>query len=127
METSNPFSALGNKVSEFTAFETFDKPEGVGIVTMESDEVTANCPVTSAPDWYHVQVTYYPVKKCIESKTMKLYFQSFRNKGLFCEKFADQIADDVFKAIQPSRVIVRVVQKPRGGVSITASAQRGNK
>lgn len=116
--------ALGNKVSKFAGFETFDKPGNISVVSMDSDEVTANCPVTAAPDWYKVEITYWPKKKCIESKTLKLYLQSFRNKGLFCEKFADTIAEDIFKSISPVSVSVRVVQKPRGGVSITASAHR---
>jgi 7-cyano-7-deazaguanine reductase len=91
---------------------------------MISKEVTAVCPVTGQPDWYEVEIEYAPDKKCIESKTMKLYLQSFRQEGLFCEAFADKIAEDVFQAILPVSVDVRVTQVPRGGVAIVAIATR---
>lgn len=116
--------ALGNKVTEFQGFETFDRPKNVNYVEMESDEVTANCPVTGQPDWYRVEIHYSPFEKCIESKTLKLYLQSFRNKGLFCEAFSSQIVDDIFEAIHPKNVAVSVTQKPRGGVAIQSYAKR---
>jgi len=116
------FKALGNKVTEFTAFEVFDKPSHIKTIHMDSDEVTALCPVTGQPDQYTVKIVYYPKEKCIESKTLKLYLQSFRMKGLFCEAFADQIAQDIHKAVLPFEISVAVIQKPRGGVSIQGYA-----
>lgn len=118
------FKALGNKVTEFTTFETFDKPERIRDIIMRSDEVTALCPVTGQPDQYKVEINYAPAHRCIESKTLKLYLQSFRMKGLFCEAFASQIADDISLAIKPKFISVTVTQKPRGGVSIEAIAAR---
>jgi 7-cyano-7-deazaguanine reductase len=114
--------ALGRKVTTFEGFDTFSTPDGIETVTLVSDEVTSLCPVTGQPDWYKVQVVYKPASLCIESKTMKLYLQSFRNAGLFCEQFAAKIKDDIREAIQPKFVEVWVVQKPRGGVSIKALA-----
>lgn len=119
------FKVLGNKVPEFTGFETFFKPENITTVNMESNEVTALCPVTGQPDQYRVGISYAPNELCLESKTLKLYLQSFRMKGLFCEKFASTIADDIFKILKPKGVSVVVVQTPRGGVSIIANASKG--
>lgn len=87
-----------------------------------SDEVTALCPVTTQPDWYTVTVKYYPKALCLESKTLKLYFHSLRNQGMFCEDLATKIASDIAKAIKPISIHVTIVQKPRGGISITACA-----
>jgi len=114
--------ALGKKVTKFQELETFAKPKGIVEVTCISDEVTANCPVTGQPDWYKVEITYEPDKLCVESKTLKLYLQSFRNKGHFCENFAAIIAHQIYHSLNALRVQVQVTQKPRGGISIVASA-----
>lgn len=116
--------ALGRKVTAFAGFDTFPRPKNIRRVTCISDEVTANCPVTNQPDWYTVNITYEPNLLCVESKTLKLYLHSYRNKGLFCEAFASKIADDIQEALSPILVSVEVTQKPRGGVSIVASATR---
>jgi 7-cyano-7-deazaguanine reductase len=119
-----PFAlrALGHRVATFEGFDTFPRPAGVTCITMVSEEVTAVCPVTSQPDQYAVTVMYQPRGQCIESKTMKLYLQSFRNEGIFCEAFAAKIAGDIAAAIDPYSCEVTVVQKARGGISIHAVA-----
>ena len=114
----NEFSALGKKVTEFSGFDTFPAPQFCTEVEAESDEVTAVCPVTGQPDWYKITVNYRPDKLCVESKTLKLYFQSFRNEGVFCEALSTRIAQDLFEALQPKSITVTVLQKPRGGIAI---------
>ena len=126
---SGEFRFLGKGVTEFQGFDTFPTPNNVESVTMTSDEVTALCPITGQPDWYTVTISYVPRKAedgglCLESKSLKLYLQSYRNEGLFCEAFAGKIADDVFAALGPVSVVVTVDQKPRGGIGIVAKAQK---
>jgi 7-cyano-7-deazaguanine reductase len=116
---------LGHSGSDFEGFDTFPVAEGVESVTMSSDEVTALCPVTGHPDQYVVDIEYVPEKLALESKSLKLYFQSFRNEGIFCESFAARIAHDVQQAIAARSVHVTVTQKPRGGVAIVARARAG--
>jgi 7-cyano-7-deazaguanine reductase len=115
--------ALGAKVTEFAGFDTFPSPPHCGVITMTSDEVTSLCPVTGQPDWYVVTISYQPRALCLESKTLKLYLHSFRDRGAFCEAFAAQVAADVFAALDPVSVAVEVAQKPRGGVAIVARAR----
>ena len=100
------------------------------VVTLESDEVTALCPVTGQPDIYRVQIQITG-SKSIESKSLKLYFVSLRNVGMFCEDLAGKIRDDVFEAlckveggeyIHKESIEVVVVQKRRGGIVIEAVA-----
>ena len=119
-----PFKTLGSRVTHFQGFETFPTPPEVTEVTMVSDEVTAVCPVTGQPDWYTVEINYIPGQKCLESKTLKLYLQSFRNAGHFCEKLASIICRDLFEALEPHSIRVSIRQKSRGGVSITATSTR---
>jgi 7-cyano-7-deazaguanine reductase len=52
----------------------------------------------------------------------KLYLMQFRDQGHFCEALAVRIRDDVAEALELGADAVRVtlVQKARGGITITA-------
>jgi 7-cyano-7-deazaguanine reductase len=118
------FVALGHAGSEhYAGLETFPNP-GVALVELESDELVAICPITGQPDMYVATIEFEPDALCLESKSLKLYLASFRNEGVFCEALAVQIRDDVAKALElgPERVTVTLVQKARGGITITATA-----
>lgn len=116
--------ALGHAGSNwYLGLEVFPNP-GVHLVTMESDEVVANCPVTGQPDFYEVSIRYMPDEVCIESKSLKLYFRTLNDGGIFCEALAVKIRDDVALAlkIDEDKVAVSLVQKARGGISIISEA-----
>lgn len=114
------FDALGKSgVTEPSKLlETFEAPPHLSYVKMKSDEVTAVCPVTGQPDQYTVTIQYAPRHRCIESKSLKLKLQSFRNLGAFGETLANVIATHVNSSIEPKDVRVSIVQKSRGGVEI---------
>jgi 7-cyano-7-deazaguanine reductase len=123
-QRSEEFIALGHAGSEhFAGLETFPNP-GVSRVEMRSDELVAVCPITGQPDLYHATIDYRPGDLCIESKSLKLYLARFRDQGAFCEALAVQIRDDVAAVLELERpeVHVTLVQKARGGISITARA-----
>jgi 7-cyano-7-deazaguanine reductase len=103
--------------------DTFPAPAGCDRVVMTSDEVTAICPVTGQPDHYTVTIDYVPAARCIESKSLKLYLWHFRDVGVFCEQLSVDIRDKVVAAIEPREVLVRVLQKARGGITIEATSR----
>ncbi|TML17086.1 MAG: preQ(1) synthase [Actinobacteria bacterium] len=121
---STEFVALGHAGSEhYAGLETFPNP-GVSRVEMTSDELVAVCPVTGQPDLYLASIDYSPADHCLESKSLKLYLNSFRNEGVFCEALAVKIRDDVAEALglTAEDVTVTLEQKARGGITITAIA-----
>jgi 7-cyano-7-deazaguanine reductase len=121
---STEFVALGHAGSEhYAGLETFPNP-GVSRVELVSDELVAVCPVTGQPDLYLASIDYSPTDRCLESKSLKLYLNSFRNEGHFCEALAVKIRDDVAEALglAPDDVTVTLEQKARGGITITAIA-----
>jgi 7-cyano-7-deazaguanine reductase len=123
MMEERKFAALGNRVSTPSRrLEVFPAPPHVKRVVLESDEVTSLCPVTGQPDWETVRIEFEPEALCIESKSLKLYFWSLREEGAFCEDLSARIAMDVYEACKPRRVTVTVTQKPRGGITIAATA-----
>ncbi len=125
MMAEQKFAALGGKsTGPSRTLEVFPAPAHLKRVVLESDEVTSLCPVTGQPDWETVHIEMEPGPYCIESKSLKLYLWSFREEGVFCEAFAARIAHDVAQACRPAWVKVTVTQKPRGGITISAEAQR---
>ena len=48
-------------------------------------EFTSVCPITGHPDFGSISVRYVADKKCVELKSLKLYFHAFRNEGIFFE------------------------------------------
>lgn len=116
------FTALRPKESEARKqLESFATPKGVSEVSMFSDEVTSLCPLTNQPDFETIQIVYEPDELCLESKSLKLYFQSLRNEGAFIEDLSSSIAHDVAEALQPFKVSVHATQKPRGGIGIRST------
>src|ERR671937_3055964 len=109
------FVALGGEA--YAGLETFPNP-GVDQVEMTSDELTAVCPITGQPDLYVATISYRPQDRCLESKSLKLYVQQFRDEGHFCETLAVRIRDDVAEALrlERDRVHVTLKQKARGGI-----------
>ena len=121
---STEFVALGHPGSEhFAGLETFANP-GVSQVDLTSDELVAVCPITGQPDLYVVSIEYTAKDLCLESKSLKLYLNSFRNEGVFCEALAVKIRDDVAEALglDGGDVGVTLIQKARGGITITVTA-----
>ena len=118
------FVALGHAGSEhYAGLESFPNP-GVTEVEMTSDELTAVCPITGQADFYVARIAYSPEGLCLESKSLKIYLSRFRNEGAFAESLAVRIKDDVAAALKLDRsaVTVTLTQKPRGGITITATA-----
>jgi 7-cyano-7-deazaguanine reductase len=123
-QRSTDFVALGRPGMEaYAGLETFPNP-GVSHVAMTSDELTAMCPVTAQPDMYVARIEYWPGSLCIESKSLKLYLNAFRNEGVFCEALAVKIRDDVAAVLElpGDKVRVTLEQKSRGGITIVATS-----
>ncbi len=104
--------------------EVFPAPEHVTVVRFVTDEVASLCPVTRQPDLSRVEIEYEPAGLCVESKSLKLYLWRFRDRAVFAEALAAEIADEVFATARPRRVTVTLTQRPRGGITISAVAER---
>ena len=80
------------------------------------------CPVTQQPDLSTVVIEYEPVEWCVESKSLKLYLWGFRDRAVFAEALAAEIAGEIMTTAEPSRVTVTLTQRPRGGIEVQAVA-----
>lgn len=120
------FTKLGQVTTEPSKdLDTFAAENGLlDHVVLTCDEFTSLCPVTGQPDYSTIIITYVPNLLCLESKSLKLYLWTYREKGVFCEQLACDILEDVYKVLSPKYITVKVQQKSRGGIAIEATARR---
>lgn len=117
---------LGSKATATRTLEAFPnhgKPGNMS-VTLHCTEFTCVCPLTGQPDFAEIEMTYVPDKHVVESKSMKLYLETYRNEGVFHEHLAVDIAEDFMKFIKPKSVEVSVHFHTRGGIAISATYRR---
>ncbi len=103
--------------------EVFPAPEHVTTVTFRTDELASVCPVTGQPDLSAVVIEYEPGEWCVESKSLKLYLWRFRDRAVFAEALAAEIAAEIMGTARPGRVAVTLTQRPRGGIQVEARAE----
>jgi 7-cyano-7-deazaguanine reductase len=118
-------SALGGESAPSRNLETFPNhdPERDYIVRLSTDEFTCLCPKTGQPDFASITIEYVPDGLIVESKSLKLYFWSFRNQGVFHEHVANMILTDLVDALDPRWCRVLADFGIRGGISITVDAE----
>ena len=122
--TPGTITALGREVrGPMDHLEWFPAPEHCTRVRFSSDELSSVCPITGQPDHSSVVIEYEPGQRCIESKSLKLYLWSFRDKKAFVEQLAAEIAAEVQQAAEPVRVRVTIRQHTRGGIVTEATAE----
>lgn len=108
--------------------ETFPTPtEQAFTIEHVNEEFTSLCPLTGHPDFGRIIIRYCPDATCVELKSLKLYFQSFRNEGIFYEAVTNRIRDDLAEAMKPRWMEVITEWKGRGGISSRVTAACGNK
>jgi 7-cyano-7-deazaguanine reductase len=104
--------------------ETFTNPRpGRDYVVQHTcPEFTSVCPKTGQPDFGTVRITYVPDGLCVELKSLKLYLQDYRSKGIFYEDVINVILDDLVAAMRPRRLTVEGDFHARGGISSVVTA-----
>jgi 7-cyano-7-deazaguanine reductase len=103
--------------------QVFAAPPNVTMVRFTNDELNSMCPVTEQPDLSHVVIEYVPDQHCIESKSLKLYLWGFRDRAVFAEALAAEIAAEVMHSAKPRHVKVTLTQRPRGGIEVQAISE----
>ena len=100
--------------------ETFEFDSPNQLITTETDEFSAVCPFSGLPDLAYVKIEYHPDgKKCVELKSLKYYFVSFRNVGIYQEAVTKRIYDDLIKLLNTNRIKVTTIYNTRGGFDTT--------
>lgn len=134
-EEKDGLSLLGNKKTVYRddyapeVLEAFvnKHQDNDYMVTFNCPEFTSLCPITGQPDFAEIRINYIPDVKMVESKSLKLYLFSFRNRGDFHEDCVNIIMKDLIKLMDPKYIEVKGIFTPRGGISIYPFANYGRK
>jgi len=120
---SNKLGSQRNRPEK--SLEVFDNPnpERDYHIRIDSPEFTCLCPKTGQPDFAEIKLDYVPDQQCVELKSLKLYYWSFRDEGHFHEKVTNMIADDLIKLLDPRYLKVQAVFNVRGGVYTTVEVE----
>jgi 7-cyano-7-deazaguanine reductase len=104
--------------------ETFKNPRPGRSYEIEHTcpEFTAVCPKTGQPDFGTIHISYVPGRTCVELKSLKLYLQGFRERGIFYEAVTNLILDDLVAALRPVSMTVVGDFHVRGGISSVVRA-----
>jgi 7-cyano-7-deazaguanine reductase len=100
--------------------ETFDFDSKDQYIITKTKEFSAVCPFSGLPDLAKIIIEYYPDGgKCVELKSLKYYFISFRNVGIYQEAVTQKIYSDLKNALNTQRLKVTSVYNTRGGFNTT--------
>ena len=127
---------LGHKIKEYIydspsrkMIETFPNqyPNRDYVTEFVFKEFSSLCPRTGQPDFATVTVRYIPGEKCIETKSLKVYFLSFRQYGTFMETAINRILEDCVAVADPRWMQVIGNFNIRGGTLINVEAAYAKK
>lgn len=127
MQESEELTVLGKSGAVFEKLETFPAGRGDGMgapssVELRCTEFTCKCPITKQPDYAQILIRYRPRRRCIETKSLKLYLETFRERGIFHEHLAVEIQTALQKVLNPYSIHVWVLFNTRGGIAVEAEA-----
>jgi 7-cyano-7-deazaguanine reductase len=98
-------------------------PERDYEIRFECPEFTCLCPLTGQPDFATFRIAYVPDRLCVELKSLKLYFWSYRDRGAFHEAVTNRILSDLVAALAPRRMRVEGDFMVRGGIKTVVAAE----
>ena len=136
---------------DVSLLQSFPTPSDTPFVIEHvAEEFTSLCPVTGHPDFGVITLRYEPRKPsakdrkramtdlrgsganaasvggCVELKSLKMYYQSFRNEGIFYEAVTNRIRDDLVALMNPAWLQIITNWKGRGGIYSIIRADFGN-
>ena len=91
-------------------------PDRDYVIDISYPEFTCLCPRSGYPDFATIRITYTPDKKVVELKALKLYLNSFRDKGISHESATNMIFDTLAKKLKPRALEVVGDFNVRGNV-----------
>ena len=111
------------------ALQVFPNPaaERDYAIQFQVPEFTCNCPLTGQPDFAHFTIDMVADQLCVELKSLKMYFWSYRNEGAFHEKVTNTILDDIVRVTKPRFIRITAKWYVRGGIYTNVVAEHRKK
>ncbi len=87
-------------------------------INLSIPDFTSLCPMTGQPDYADLKIEYIPDEWCVETKSLKIYLQSYRMYGIFNEACITKISSDLVKLLEPRQIRVEGLFTARGGIVV---------
>ena len=97
------------------------------LIQFQVPEFTCHCPLTGQPDFAHFTIDMIADRLCVELKSLKMYFWSYRHEGAFHEKVTNTILDDIVAATDPRFIRITAKWYVRGGIYTNVIAEHRKK
>ena len=88
-------------------------------IHLDYPEFSAVCPFSGLPDIASIYVTYVPSDKIVELKSLKYYYVSYRNVGIYQEDMTNRVYEDLKKLLKPKKLYIKTIYNVRGGIETT--------
>ncbi|MCM2323191.1 MAG: preQ(1) synthase [Oligoflexia bacterium] len=129
--TASPSIALSNerpdgaRLIREAHLERFPNRTHVRRYTVEFScpEFTCVCPASGFPDFATVHIKYVPREWCVELKSLKLYLNQYRDRGIFHEDVVNAILDDLLQLLDPWEIEVVGDFNVRGNIKTIVRAR----
>lgn len=106
-----PPSAIETQLLETFAYDGVPQE-----IHYHTDEFSAVCPFSGLPDIASVDIYYIPRTCCLELKSLKYYFVSFRQVGIFQEHVTNRLFSDLWNVLKPRWLKIITRYNTRGGI-----------
>ena len=102
-------------------------PERDYVIQFQVPEFTCHCPLTGQPDFAHFTIDMIADQFCVELKSLKMYFWSYRDEGAFHEKVTNTILDDIVQVTNPRFIRITAKWYVRGGIYTNVVVEHAKK
>lgn len=119
----------GARIIREARLERFPNRTKVRRYTVEftCPEFTCICPKSGFPDFATLHIRYVPRDWCVELKSLKLYINQFRDRGVFHEDVTNVVLDDLVRLLDPWEAEVVGDFNVRGNIKTVVRARHERK
>ena len=90
-------------------------------ISYQMSEFATVCRFSGFPDTGIVWVDYIPQNRLVELKSLKYYFISFRNVGIYQEDVTSRIFNDLNPLVELEELRIKTLYGTRGGIDTTCT------
>ena len=90
-------------------------------ISYQMNVFTSVPPFSGLPDAEIVWVDYITQNKLVELKSLKYYFISFRNVGIYQEDITSRIFNDLYPLLEPEELLIKTRYSINEGIDTTCT------
>ena len=127
MQSQEKFQLQIDPIDQIRAdlLEVFPYEGETQLIQYTTNEFSAVCPFSGLPDVAQVIIEYIPDKFCLELRSLKYYFISYRSVGIYQEQATNRIFNDFHKLLNPKYLKITTKYNTRGGIDSICTIQKG--